>query len=695
MTRGCSSSSRLEARSRAAGGLAALLWLVLALPATAEPGGEDDGLIFVGEATLGANLYDISPPFNSSAIGGFFDQWRYIENKEDSPPYYVDLMYLNLGVQRLDGTYLTQLELWSPNLLNERGTLDAQWRGLELEVNYRRQRNELLRFFPDGTNEGVGYGSEYFPDTPNDEILDANRRFWIKREGFDGTLSLDFDEMGWSNPAIEKLSLYGDYQVRKGYRQDSLLGPGQSFGDFQGARRRVDQEVASVGAGLLTFPFEVVTAKLDVNVQSFTERAPQDVEFGFFQPDFVPDTNRITARLDVSRRFSQANFTLGAFVTHLEQTGDETPLQKAVMLDKNVTTRYSVWGSFDSELPSIFELTGYAKWTYLDNGVDPDFSLIQVSSPYMRASGDLKANLEIAARPVSGTRAALGYRAEYTHRSLRYGGFFTVQPEASAIRPNSLHHYFYLSARSRLLRGLNLQGEIGFDWGPEVSYANEFEKAVYFEGRGDYTLPIALPVVLSASSHVKNGKSPGYEFAGFLNSRTKSYERLVWRYDVTATVVPMQRLSLFTTFAQVYDDQDFTHLRATNQRRFPGTEYFIDSNPDYRSNVKSLSTGGSLAVTKQVDFSAAASLTWTNADYRGPSTTDRVLEEANQIDTRIVTLESDLDYEVVEGLGLGIGYRWQQYQDNEVQEFLDYSGTIHTVTLRATVDLAALPKLFR
>jgi hypothetical protein len=214
---------------------------------------------------------------------------------------------------------------------------------------------------------------------------------------------------------------------------------------------------------------------------------------------------------------------------------------------------------------------------------------------------------------------------------------------------------------------------------------------------------------------VKNGKSPGYEFAGFLNSRTKNYERLVWRYDVTATVVPISRLSLFTTFAQFYDDQDFTHLRATNQRRFPGTEYFIDSNPDFRSDVKSLSTGGSLAVTKQVDFSAAASLTWTNADYRGPSTTDRVLEEANQIDTRIVTLESDLDYEVVEGLRLGIGYRWQQYQDNEVQELptacsatdlaepgphrlfcaFGYNGTVHTVTLRATVDLAALTRLFR
>ena len=41
----------------------------------------------------------------------------------------------------------------------------------------------------------------------------------------------------------------------------------------------------------------------------------------------------------------------------------------------------------------------------------------------------------------------------------------------------------------------------------------------------------------------------------------------------------------------------------------------------------------------------------------------------------------------------GVGYRWQQYRDSRVQEFLDYSGTVHTVTLRATVELGLLGSL--
>ena len=152
-------------------------------------------------------------------------------------------------------------------------------------------------------------------------------------------------------------------------------------------------------------------------------------------------------------------------------------------------------------------------------------------------------------------------------------------------------------------------------------------------------------------------------------------------------------LAVFTTFAQHSDTQQLRHLRVTGPRGFVFSEFFIDSIPSYWSDIKSLSAGGTLALSEEVELSAAASLTWTGADFRRDSSTGIALSEANEIDNRIVGFESDVDYEVVEGLALGIGYRFAQYEDREVQEFLDYSGTVHTVTLRMTIDLAALPSL--
>lgn len=655
---------------------------------------------FVGEATLGANLHVISSPFDTSNVGGFFDQWRYIKGKDDRPPFYVDLFHLDLALQHPDETYRTRFEFWSPNQLNERGIFELDWRGLGLEVNHRRHRGELLRFFPSGTGEPGGYGSEYTPDVPNDDVFDVQRRFWITREGLDGELSLGFDEMGWVNPVLEKLTLYGDYQVRTGYRQDSLLAPSQLPGDFRGERREIDREVGTVGVALLAFPVEAFTANLDLELQYFSERAPQDLAFGFAVPNFVPDTNRITARLDASRRWASASLAVEAFVTHLEQTGTDSPLQEAAMIDRNVVTSYSLWSSVDVDLPSIFDVTGFVKWTVRENKIDPDFSLIQVSSPCQRSTKRLKRNLELGARPVSGTRLALGFRSDWTDRSLRFkaGG---VPPAASAVRPDSSHRVVYRAGRTRPLRGLHLRGEIGYDRGLDTGYPNEFKEAVYFEGRSSYTLPVRLPVTLSASGRVMDGKSPRYEFAGSATTKAKLYQRLLWNYDVTATIVPLARLSIFSTFAQREDDQGFRHLRVTDPRILPAADYYIDSDADYRASSKSLSAGGRFELLEQVDLSAAASLTWTRVDYSGDAPLELALNAANTVNTRIIALEGDIDYEVVEGLEFGFGYRWQEYRDRDPQDVVDtldgrrfdYSGTVHTLTLRARVEFGALSSL--
>ena len=63
------------------------------------------------------------------------------------------------------------------------------------------------------------------------------------------------------------------------------------------------------------------------------------------------------------------------------------------------------------------------------------------------------------------------------------------------------------------------------------------------------------------------------------------------------------------------------------------------------------------------------------------------MDRTSRIDSRILTLESGLDYQVNEAISVGIGYRYQDYHDETDFSPLDFEGQVHTFTLSATVQL--------
>ncbi len=233
-----------------------------------------------------------------------------------------------------------------------------------------------------------------------------------------------------------------------------------------------------------------------------------------------------------------------------------------------------------------------------------------------------------------------------------------------------------------------MRGEIGFDWNPETAYPRAFERAVYFEGRGSYTFPVSLPLTLAVSGQVIDGQSPGYKLTS-LDTRRKHFDRTLWNYDVTLTAVPVSKLVLFTSFTQHHDDQRFSYIRSTLPRYLP-TDFYLDSNPDYESEILSLTVGASRPIFKSVLLAVAASMTWTRVEIEGHSNTAQVLDHADGIRNRIISVEADVDYEVREGVSVGLGYRWQDYDEMQGVQFLNYSESIHTIGIRASVDFAAL-----
>ena len=63
------------------------------MASTLAPGAwaEDDpeATVFRGSATLGADFYVIESPFDNDNITGFFDQYRYIDDKSAEVPFFL------------------------------------------------------------------------------------------------------------------------------------------------------------------------------------------------------------------------------------------------------------------------------------------------------------------------------------------------------------------------------------------------------------------------------------------------------------------------------------------------------------------------------------------------------------------------------------------------------------------------------
>ena len=147
--------------------------------------------------------------------------------------------------------------------------------------------------------------------------------------------------------------------------------------------------------------------------------------------------------------------------------------------------------------------------------------------------------------------------------------------------------------------------------------------------------------------------------------------------------------------AHARDEQDFAHVRSNLPRYLgpAGLEFFLDSRPEYTSDVQTVVLGGTQALGPRVDLSLASILTFVGVHYDGSGATPGVLEDVDEIASRIYSLEVRLGWKLRRGLSLGLGYRLDAYRDDEEHEPLSYDTDVHTATFDVTVDLDAVREL--
>ena len=731
--------------------LALVMALVMALgalviggyAASAESGDPSDGLSFEASGTLGADLYVIESPFDNDNVTGFFEQYRYIRDKGAQLPFFADLTHLNLGLVRPDTTYLIRAERWSRNAINENTLLDINWKGLVVNAEIRRYRSDahwagtpLGPCLPLPPPWCLGFGTTYNPDVPGlisnfttniDALFASDYRIGVERFDVGGEIALRPEGFGYKNDVLKEARLRGGYGSRTGYRQDSFLLDLAEVADptsrFRGNRRAIDQSVTNAGTGVVLALGKTIIANLEFDVDRFTEAAGVVTLGGLasapgngFTPNpgalpdreffFVPDTNRYTGSLQLTGRRAGGIFNAGVFATHLEQTGRLSNLQSRFNLGLNSVTTVSAHVDGSIPLSTRLILSGFVKYIHRANNIDEDsFTALDPSgasqeSPYIKKRDEIRGSMEIGAKLAPSTRIALGYTVDWVDRDLAYPqGPVGIQPNVSVIRPKSLSHRVFLKGRARLFRSLQLSGELGYLWAPEVAYPTDLSEAVSFRARGTYSLlpkVIGVPLTLSFSGRVLDGKNDEFDLPGpgpVSNGarRSKNFERTDWGYDLTLTALPRTALALYGTFSQSGDEQATDYVRTTLARSAGGGAFYVDSIPHYASNLKSVIVGGTLSDVLGADVGLSAAITWAEMMASGAqgvgSNVGQLINDANRIESRILTLNSDFDYTIREGLGAGIGYRYQEFIDDAQLGPLNLDETVHTIMLRLKVAL--------
>jgi len=580
--------------------------LLATAPAAAEPR---------ASVTPGVRLYVPDGDFDDAGTSSWFDRWEHLSHKDAELPWFADLLHLDTGWWREDETPLVRLERWSPASQQEQTLLDGAWRGLDLEAEFHRWRTDTLRVEPRGTGQA---GEPVLPRLGSFFVDDSgpNDRFFVRRTGGGGELRLRPGDFGRPLGPLRQLSLTGRHEARAGNEQERFLldddeiGAGPEDRRFRGQTSELDQDVTTLGGGLVLEPAGLATAALDLRYERFRDGAPvftvgdlagrdptvqpapgaEDRTIGF-----TPDTDRWTGTLRVARQIGAATIQGGAFASRLAQTGTRTPTERAAGLDDNHVTTLSAHLAGELPLGERMSFGAFGKVAQRDNDLERGSALFAADNrtqvdPFLHGLRTWEGGAELGAALAPGARAAAGWRIRSVDRDLEYadtvdaGGFpqRVLRDEFAVIDDETRSHSFYLRSQARLLRRLRVGGEVGFEWTPRIGSPRELETAHYGRLRASHSFRQPIPISATLFGGWLDGEGDGLRLESVEPGRSqrKDWERTRWHWGGTLSAVPRAGTALFGTFVHQRDEQQFPYLRS-NVLRFnvpPFLRSYLDSN---------------------------------------------------------------------------------------------------------------------
>jgi hypothetical protein len=688
-------------------GVGILAALSLALPATA------DEYEVEWSASIGAVVKDFESPVDDDGVTGFFDQYEFTADKDRDLPVQLAIPELSLDVLGAEQTPALQFRFLSPTsnlgvtdlddgnfFLNQRADLFARREGYAIDVDYRRMRTYELRLFPRPSDIGRDFASFFNDDTAPDD------RFSTTRMGAGGAVRLRMAGLlgDASKPLVgmmPEFALRGRYEKRDGDRQfryylDDPIDSTSPTSSWRGLASERDQRLSTVGGGAVFTPGGWFTMVLDVDHERFRENAPAFQQSQITDPgvrntsktiNFVPDTNRTTGSVRLQRRFGERAAFHGGFQSaSLQQVDDLTPIQQATGLTDNAIRFYSADLAGDVVFTEAVSTNAYFKYDLRDNRIQRDTVLFNPDegdpsqvAPFLETLEEIRAGAELEYRPRPTRVLALGYRGEWVDRDLDYASPTNslgapneiILSSNAVVHPKTETHSVYLRGRARPARGLSFSGEVGYLNAPETGYSRELSEAVYFKFNGFYRVPIRIPLKLTLFGRGEFGENDQFN----QNSETpgapdpdRDFERNDYGYGITGTLRPHRQVTLFASFFQRRDSQDFQLVRSNLARTFEpsgaSVNFFKNGPLDYRSDLTNVLFGGRYRITERTDVSLSYSYTHSDSRFSADEPTAETLEETSEILSDIHSIDANVGHWLRDGLRIYAGYRYDRYRDH-------------------------------
>jgi hypothetical protein len=231
----------------------------------------------------------------------------------------------------------------------------------------------------------------------------------------------------------------------------------------------------------------------------------------------------------------------------------------------------------------------------------------------------------------------------------------------------------YLRGRARVARGLSLSGEAGYLNAPETGYIRDLSEAVYFKFNGSYRAPTAMPLTLTLFGRGEFGENDQFHQNSVtpgLPDTDRNFERNDWGYGLTGRLLPHELVTLFASFFQRQDVQDFQLVRSIQARIFEpfgptsGVDFFKDGPLDYQSNLTNVLFGSRYRITEHTDVRLSYSYTRSHSRFSAGAATANTLEQTSKIRSDIHSVDANVGHWLRDGLRIYAGYRYENYQDH-------------------------------
>jgi hypothetical protein len=677
-------------------------------------------------ASLEAAFHKIASHESDGDVTGFFDQYQFTPNKDNVGGLEFGLTEAMFDLFGEEETPILRFRLASPTsnlglgqnavehpFLNQRAELFATHNGLFLDVDYRRMRTENLRRFPDPNGSALTFT----------DLTGPGDRFYKERTGFDASFRFRpqdrFEDLPGAIAALNgELELRGGYEVRNGERQQSfILAP---TNDWLSVDPNLDQDVGTIGGALRVAPGGLFTLTLDIDYQRFREGASTRTDASLGAPfpsssqtiGFVPDTDRTSGALRIRRRFGdRAEIRAGFQVTLLEQVSRRTPDQQSAGLDDNYLLLTSANVVTDVELFRGLSASAFFKYDERNNRIDRSTALFNTSGgsqvdEFVDRLRRIVAGGEIIYSFMGHNQVSAGVKTEWVDRDLDFVPPAVGQRilEANALVSDETQMVaVYGRTRLNPFAGFDFRGEVGYREAPKTGYVIDLDDYWYGSANASYSFPIRRPVMLSAFVRGSTGENHDFKAVDGLGPSPtgdrvdRDFERTEIYWGVSVAASPWKNVTLFSTFFQSRDTQDYDLVHSDFPRFYqdflPLT--FAQAGPvDYHSNGIGVLSSANVHMNKNTDIGLTYSFNRIKTRYRGGGSGSgavTTIENLSRIDSDIHRVGVTLGHRLRKGLRVTAGYRFEIYEDDSpvhgtgvVQPF-DLGTYQHTVTLGITL----------